>query len=476
MHSRFLSQFEKSVKKFTAVLVFSFAVLLCMHHIHRSKIFERMGFDFLFFRTHTLSKSELSFFSPQKEKGLEQCLALLNQCHVDQNKPFLEGILPQCPNDFCLKWRSVDECMYALYSKGVPLRFRIRVRTALLKIMKDKMLSRSLSGKEVRIHYTYWHGEKHVTALELPVNFIVTKKIHIKENDSYVETIKDKVVPFILRTQGVVSTTLMADLRKKRVPYSALQVTASILESNKTSLRQYCAKGTQFFLLYKGIKNARTGETQCTHILFLKLKQASKQLSLYPYAFKNDKPCVFTEDGRVISTQGESNVGFIRPLSGGRLSSKFGHRKHPMFGYHHHHKGIDLAAPLGTPVLASASGIVEKVGWVRGYGKFIRIRHSKLYHTAYGHLSRYAKNLQPGKRVEQGQVIGFVGSTGNATGNHLHFEMIKNGAQVNPFTIQTSHRPIERMGRAQYRRFRSYIHHLNEVYNTLKNNYATPQK
>ena len=123
--------------------------------------------------------------------------------------------------------------------------------------------------------------------------------------------------------------------------------------------------------------------------------------------------------------------------------------------------------------MAAASGTVEKVGWVRGYGKFIRIRHALSYHTAYGHLSDYAKRLKPGMQVQQGQVIGFVGATGNATGNHLHFEVIKNGAQVNPLSAQKSARPIERMSRAQYRRFRSYINYLNAVYNKLPNNCPT---
>ena len=300
---------------------------------------------------------------------------------------------------------------------------------------------------------------------------MITKRIHIDPKGSVrIETLQDAVVPFVMRTQGIVVNALLSDLRKKRLPSGTFPLIASALESSKIPLRHHYSKGSEFFILYRGIKNLRTGHTQCTDILFLKLKNAKRNVSLYSYAPRKNKSGLFTEDGKKLNAG--RHVCFIRPLSGGRLSSCFGRRKHPMFGYHHHHKGIDLAAPLGTPVRAAASGVVEKLGWVRGYGKFIRIRHPNSYHTAYGHLSKYARNLNPGMSVHQGQAIGFVGATGNATGNHLHFEMIRNGTQVNPLVMQHSTQPIEGMGKAQYKRFRSYIQYLNTIYNKLKNNNA----
>jgi murein DD-endopeptidase MepM/ murein hydrolase activator NlpD len=100
------------------------------------------------------------------------------------------------------------------------------------------------------------------------------------------------------------------------------------------------------------------------------------------------------------------------------------------------HTGVDWATPYGTPIFASGNGVVEKVGWEGGYGKYVRLKHNNGYETAYGHMSAYAKGMEPGKRVRQGQVIGFVGSTGMSTGAHVHYEILVNGRFVDPMRIK----------------------------------------
>ena len=123
------------------------------------------------------------------------------------------------------------------------------------------------------------------------------------------------------------------------------------------------------------------------------------------------------------------------PVNGARLSSSYGMRKHPISGYNKLHKGVDFAVPTGTPVLAAGSGRIETAGWNGNYGRYIRIRHNNTYQTAYAHLSGIAKGVYAGAQVDQGQVIGFVGSTGRSTGPHLHYEILVNRRQVNPMTI-----------------------------------------
>jgi murein DD-endopeptidase MepM/ murein hydrolase activator NlpD len=118
------------------------------------------------------------------------------------------------------------------------------------------------------------------------------------------------------------------------------------------------------------------------------------------------------------------------------MRSGFGIRRHPILGYTKMHTGVDWAAPTGTPIFAAGNGVVEKEGWESGYGKFILLRHNNGYETAYGHMSAYAKGLEEGKRVHQGQVIGFVGSTGLSTGSHVHFEIRVNGRFVDPMRIK----------------------------------------
>ena len=120
------------------------------------------------------------------------------------------------------------------------------------------------------------------------------------------------------------------------------------------------------------------------------------------------------------------------PIDGARLSSGFGMRKHPILGYNKMHKGVDFAAPTGTPIYAAGDGTIDFKGRKGGYGNYIRIRHNSQLKTAYAHMHRFAKGMGAGKRVKQGQVIGYVGTTGRSTGPHLHYEVIKNGIQVNP--------------------------------------------
>ena len=135
---------------------------------------------------------------------------------------------------------------------------------------------------------------------------------------------------------------------------------------------------------------------------------------------------------------GKSAKKFLvrKPLAAGIMRSGFGARNHPLLGVYKMHTGVDWAAPLGTPIYASGNGIIEKVGWESGYGKYVRIRHANGYETAYGHMTAFARSAQAGARVRQGQVIGYVGSTGLSTGPHLHYEIIVNGRFQDPLRLK----------------------------------------
>ena len=119
------------------------------------------------------------------------------------------------------------------------------------------------------------------------------------------------------------------------------------------------------------------------------------------------------------------------PVNGARLSSSFGMRKHPIDGFNKMHRGTDFAAPLGTPIMASGNGMITRARWCGGGGNCIQIKHNSTYSTIYAHMSKFAVGIRNGIRVKQGQIIGYVGSTGNSTGPHLHYEVIKNGEKIN---------------------------------------------
>jgi murein DD-endopeptidase MepM/ murein hydrolase activator NlpD len=167
-------------------------------------------------------------------------------------------------------------------------------------------------------------------------------------------------------------------------------------------------------------------------LLYVALKIAGVTRELYRFA---------TVDGTVdfYDPAGETGKRFLtrRPLKGGgRLASRFGYRVHPIFKTRKLHTGTDFAAPLGTPVYAGGDGVVERAQWVSGYGRYVELDHVNGYKTAYAHMSRIADGLKPGMRVRQGQIVGYVGSTGNSTGNHLHYEIRVNGRPVDPLSVK----------------------------------------
>jgi len=148
-----------------------------------------------------------------------------------------------------------------------------------------------------------------------------------------------------------------------------------------------------------------------------------------------------TDDGVVdfFDPDGETGKRFLtrRPLQGGgRLASRFGYRIHPIFKSRRLHTGVDLAAKTGTPIYAAGDGVIEKAQWVSGYGRYTEIKHVNGFETGYGHQTRFAEGIKPGVRVKQGQLIGYVGSTGNSTGPHLHFEIKVNGRFVDPLSVK----------------------------------------
>jgi murein DD-endopeptidase MepM/ murein hydrolase activator NlpD len=167
-------------------------------------------------------------------------------------------------------------------------------------------------------------------------------------------------------------------------------------------------------------------------VLYASLTVAGETRKYFRYQSSDDGVVDYYDE------TGKSAKKFLvrKPLADGVMRSGYGFRKHPILGYGKMHTGVDWAASHGTPIYASGNGSVEKVGWESGYGKYIRIRHTNGYETAYGHMSGFARGIETGKRVRQGQVIGFVGSTGLSTGAHLHYEIMVNGRFVDPMRIR----------------------------------------
>lgn len=160
-------------------------------------------------------------------------------------------------------------------------------------------------------------------------------------------------------------------------------------------------------------------------------------LRIYRHTVSDGSIEYFNEKG-----EGTRKALLKTPVKGARISSKYGKRKHPIRGYTRMHRGVDFAAPRGTPIFAAGDGVIKKLGRLRGFGNYIFIQHNKDYGTAYAHLHRYGKNMQRGKNVKQGDIIGYVGMTGLATAPHLHYEIHYRGKQVNPQLVNMAPQKI----------------------------------
>ncbi len=185
-------------------------------------------------------------------------------------------------------------------------------------------------------------------------------------------------------------------------------------------------KNDSFQIIYEAFVNEKNQIIDTGDIIFANLNLQNTDLQLYRYEYEKNKIDYFDENGRSIK-----KTLMKTPINGARLSSSFGKRKHPILGYTKMHLGTDFAAPKGTPIMASGDGKVLKAGWCGGGGNCIKIKHNSTYQTVYAHLSKFGKGIKKGARVKQGQIIGYVGSTGLSTGPHLHYEVIENGKKIN---------------------------------------------
>tara|TARA_X000000368_G_scaffold87930_1_gene66894 strand:+ start:204 stop:1550 length:1347 start_codon:yes stop_codon:yes gene_type:complete len=184
-------------------------------------------------------------------------------------------------------------------------------------------------------------------------------------------------------------------------------------------------KGDWFEILYEKFKDDNNKVRDTGKIIYASMYVNGEEINLYNFRYNND------EEFYDIKGKSITKSLMKTPINGARLSSSFGMRKHPILGYNKMHRGTDFAAPSGTPIMASGSGTVTRARWCGGGGNCVKIKHNSTYETIYAHMKSFAKGVKEGRKVKQGQVIGYVGSTGLSTGPHLHYEVIVNGKKVN---------------------------------------------
>lgn len=223
---------------------------------------------------------------------------------------------------------------------------------------------------------------------------------------------------------GEINESVFVDMIKTVSPNILVQYIS--LFSFDLDFQRDIRKGDKFAVLYESFYDKAGNFVKDGQILYLSLKG-------YEYYGFNDKSRMmgyYDKNGKNI------RKSILKtPINGARLSSPFGYRRHPILGYSKLHTGVDFAAPRGTPIFAGGDGVITKRQRYGSYGNYIRIKHNATYSTAYAHMSKFRRGFRVGSRVKQGQVIGYVGTTGRSTGPHLHYEVLKNGRHVNPNSV-----------------------------------------
>mgnify|MGYP006166695523 FL=1 len=318
-------------------------------------------------------------------------------------------------------------------------------------------------GKEIKLKnlkinqklFLYKNLNGVISKIIIPLNFSSDLVIDIFKDNVSGKKLKLDILKEYESKKFIIKSSIYKDGKDAQVPLTILS-NAIRLYSYDIDFQREIRKGDEFEILYEVFYNK-----QRKSILFGEIKYINlilqKQKNEFFHFKTNEGYDYFDREGKNI----QRSI-LKTPLDGAKISSPYGKRTHPISGYTKMHKGVDFAAPKGTPVFAGGNGVIEFVGRNGGYGKYIRIKHNSQYKTAYAHLNSYIKNLHKGQRVNQGEIIGFVGSTGKSTGPHLHYEIIYLGKQINPKQLKLL--PTKKLKDEE---LKTYKNEINKIYSNF---------
>tara|TARA_B110000259_G_scaffold150030_1_gene169391 strand:- start:69 stop:1421 length:1353 start_codon:yes stop_codon:yes gene_type:complete len=290
--------------------------------------------------------------------------------------------------------------------------------------IKKKKLSNIYAGTEIKIITKKEEGTNKIINLFYPIDAITS--VEVKRNQKEFDI--TKTVLKLKKKEIVISNTIKNNLYSSAIQ-AGIEPNIIVEFANifgfEVDFQRDIRTGDTFEIYYEQYVDDENVVRNTGKIIYASMFVNNKELSLYNFMYDKKKGYYDVDGKSVIKTLMKT------PINGARLSSSFGLRKHPILGYNKLHQGTDFAAARGTPIMASGSGIIQRAQKYKGYGNFVSIKHNSIFVTAYGHMSKYGKGIKKGVRVTQGQIIGYVGSTGMSTGPHLHYEVIKNGKRIN---------------------------------------------
>ena len=279
-----------------------------------------------------------------------------------------------------------------------------------------------------KINLTLENDKNFRKLLSITIPVSKSKKLEIFKDVNRDAFTKREIVTNLKRKivlkEGVIKSSLYRSATKENISPNII-IEFARLYGFQIDFQRDIRKNDSFQIVYETFVDENGKIYENGNILYANLILRGQYNQLYYFGKKNFNGH-YDENGKSVK-----KALMKTPINGARLSSSFGMRKHPILGYNKMHRGTDFAAPEGTPIMASGDGVIIKAGWCGGGGNCVKIKHNKTYQTVYAHMKNFSNLSIPGNRVKQGQVIGYVGSTGLSTGPHLHYEVIENGKKIN---------------------------------------------
>ena len=291
--------------------------------------------------------------------------------------------------------------------------------------LKKKKLTNIYSGRKLLIVLKKLEdGSKTIVNFLYPVNNTTSVEVRKVQGNF---TVKENILQLYKKevlVRKVISNNLYSSAVSSGVEPNIIVEFARIF-GFEVDFQRDIREGDWFEILYEKFEDDNNKVRDTGKIIYASMYVNGEEINLYNFKYKNE------EDYYNIKGKSITKSLMKTPINGARLSSSFGMRKHPILGYNKMHRGTDFAAPSGTPIMASGSGTVTRARWCGGGGNCVKIKHNSTYETIYAHMKSFAKGIKEGRKVKQGQIIGYVGSTGLSTGPHLHYEVVVNGKKVN---------------------------------------------
>ncbi len=291
--------------------------------------------------------------------------------------------------------------------------------------LKEKKLANIYSGRKLSIIIKKLEdGSITIVNFLYPINNTTSVEVRKVQNNF---TVKENILQLYKKevvVKKVITNNLYSSAVSSGIEPNIIVEFARVF-GFEVDFQRDIRKGDWFEILYEKFEDDNNKVRDTGKIIYASMYVNGEEINLYNFKYKNE------EDYYDIKGKSITKSLMKTPINGARLSSSFGMRKHPILGYNKMHRGTDFAAPSGTPIMASGSGTVTRARWCGGGGNCVKIKHNSTYETIYAHMKAFAKGIKEGRKVKQGQIIGYVGSTGLSTGPHLHYEVVVNGKKVN---------------------------------------------